>query len=79
MPTKNLTTVHTARAAYLRTLSGANKSAATIRAYRIDLARFLTFLRETNCTFDAVADITRASVDEYLTWPGLERHAPGIP
>jgi hypothetical protein len=27
----------TALAAYLRTLSGANKSAATIRAYRTDL------------------------------------------
>ena len=52
--------------AYLRILSGANKSAATIRAYRTDLAQFLTFLRETNCAIDVAADITRADVEEFL-------------
>ncbi|MGH2615092.1 MAG: hypothetical protein ACRDJC_07625 [Thermomicrobiales bacterium] len=39
-------------AAYPRTLAGANKSAVTIRAYRTNLAHFLTFLRETHCAVD---------------------------
>jgi integrase/recombinase XerC len=56
----------TALAAYLRTLAGANKSEATIRAYRTDLQQFLTFLRETNCAIDVADDITRADVEEYL-------------
>ena len=56
----------TALAAYLRTLSGANKSEATIRAYRTDLQQFLSFLAETNCAVDAAADITRADVEESL-------------
>ena len=57
----------TALAAYLRTLSGANKSAATIRAYQTDLQQFLSFLRETNCAIDGAGDVTRADVEEHLS------------
>jgi hypothetical protein len=42
--------------AYLRTLAGANKSASTITAYRTDLAQFVAFLHETNCTIASPAD-----------------------
>ena len=36
-------------AAYLRTLSGANKQASTISAYRTDLVQFFAFTHPTNC------------------------------
>ena len=52
--------------AYLRTLSGANKSRSTITAYRTDLAQFVAFLKETTCTIDSPADVTRVDVAEYL-------------
>lgn len=55
-----------ALAAYLRTLTAANKSAATIAAYRTDLIQFLTFLQETNCTIATPADIRRDDVTAYL-------------
>ncbi len=49
-------------AAFLRTLEGGNKSRATILAYRSDLAQFVAFLRETNCTIAGPADVTREDV-----------------
>jgi integrase/recombinase XerC len=52
--------------AYLRTLSGANKSASTITAYRTDLAQFARFLAETNCTIATPADVGRSDIAEYL-------------
>jgi integrase/recombinase XerC len=52
--------------AFLRTLSGANKSPSTITAYRTDLAQFARFLAETNCTVTTPADITRTDVSEFL-------------
>jgi site-specific recombinase XerD len=66
MTTTNRSTIDDALAAYLRTLAGANKSEATIRAYRTDLAQFLAFLRETNCAIDVAGDVTRTDVEEYL-------------
>ena len=39
MPNKNPSTIHAGVTAFLRTLSGTNKSASTITAYRTDLAR----------------------------------------
>ncbi len=52
--------------AYLRMLQGANKSAATITAYRTDLDQFARFLAETNCTIATPADIRRGDITEYL-------------
>jgi integrase/recombinase XerC len=66
MPKLKRPTLDDSLSAYLRTLAGANKSAATIRAYRTDLQQFLTFLAETNCTVNSPADITRADVSEFL-------------
>jgi len=51
---------------FLRTLSGANKSAATITAYRTDLLQFVHFLHATNCTVAAPADVSRGDIAEYL-------------
>ncbi len=55
-------TLEEALARFLRTLQGANKSAATITAYRTDLAQFIAFLHETNCTVSPPASPDR-------TWP----------
>jgi site-specific recombinase XerD len=66
MPNQKPTTIDESVTAFLRTLSGANKSASTITAYRTDLAQFARFLAETNCTVAAPADITRADVSEFL-------------
>ncbi len=59
-------TLDDALASFLRTLTGANKSSATITAYRTDIAQFLAFLRETNCIVATPADVTRLDVAEYL-------------
>jgi integrase/recombinase XerC len=55
-----------ALAAYLRTLTAANKSAATITAYRTDLRQFLAFLADTNCTIAKPSDVRREDVTAYL-------------
>jgi site-specific recombinase XerD len=50
---------------FLRMLA-ANKSQATITAYRTDLTQFLTFLQETNITVAQPSDIHRDDLAEYL-------------
>lgn len=52
--------------AYLRTLDGKNRSSATIVAYRTDVQQFIRWLRETNVTIEAPADVERLDVSEYL-------------
>jgi len=66
MPKANRPTIDATMTAFLRTLSGANKSASTITAYRTDLAQFARFLAETNCMIAAAADVTRTDISEYL-------------
>src|SRR3954452_20649370 len=66
MPNDNASTIDTSLAAYLRTLAGANKSAATITAYRTDLLQFAAFLVETNCAIATPADVRRGDIAEYL-------------
>ena len=68
MPNENLQTIDETVSAFLRTLSGANKSAATITAYRTDLQQFAHFLTETNCLITTPADITRTDVMEFLSY-----------
>lgn len=51
---------------YLQTLTGKNRSKATIVAYRADLTQFLTWLRETNVTIETPNDVERLDVAEYL-------------
>ena len=67
MPKENRPTIDESMTAYLRTLAGANKSAATITAYRTHLSQFAHFLTETNCTISAPADIRRGDIAEYLS------------
>jgi integrase/recombinase XerC len=66
MPNTKPPNIDASVTAFLRTLSGANKSPATITAYRTDLAQFARFLAETNCTVSAPGDIARADVSEFL-------------
>jgi site-specific recombinase XerD len=53
-------------AAFLDSLSGKNRSAATLRAYRTDVRQFLTFLHENNVAITDVGDVGRVDVLEYL-------------
>lgn len=66
MPNTTQPTIDETLSAFLRTLSGANKSAATITAYRTDLQQFVRFLAETNCLVASPTDVTRADVAEFL-------------
>src|SRR3954452_981403 len=67
MPQANQTTIDETLLTFLRTLRGANKSAATITAYQTDLSQFADYLRETNCTISTPADIRRGDIAEYLS------------
>lgn len=66
MPNTPPPTIDESVTAFLRTLSGANKSPSTITAYRTDLTQFIRFLAETNCAVAAPADVTRSDVAEFL-------------
>ena len=69
MATSNSTrpqTLETALQHFLRSLDARNRSNATIIAYHTDLTQFLTWLRDTNVTIEAPADVERIDVTEYL-------------
>jgi integrase/recombinase XerC len=68
MPRPNHPTIEETMSLFLRSLAGANKSQATITAYRIDLAQFSRYLTETNVTIGAAADIRRRDIEEYLAY-----------
>lgn len=51
---------------FLRACAGKNRSPATIRAYRTDLAQFLTWLLEENSYIQTAADVTTEDVLDYL-------------
>lgn len=51
---------------FLNTLSGKNRSSATIRAYQTDIAQFISFLHANNVSIHTPADIQRLDVMEYL-------------
>lgn len=50
----------------LRARAGKNRSPETIRAYRTDLAQFVTWLKTENSLIESPADITVEDVLEYL-------------
>jgi site-specific recombinase XerD len=62
---------------FLRTMEGRNRSRATIQAYRTDLNQLLNWLRETNVTIDAPADVARLDITEYLAFLS-ERGLSGV-
>lgn len=57
-------------AAFLRALAGANKSVATIAAYRTDIRQFAAYLAETNLAIRAPGDVRKADLGEYLAHLG---------
>jgi site-specific recombinase XerD len=44
-------------ATFLNTLSGKNRSAATIRAYATDIAQFISFLHANNVSIETPEDV----------------------
>jgi integrase/recombinase XerC len=53
--------------AFLDSLAGKNRSAATVRAYQTDIAQFIAFLHENNVSIRTAADVQRLDVVEYLS------------
>jgi integrase/recombinase XerD len=54
-------------ATFLNTLSGKNRSGATIRAYKADILQFIAFLHENNVSIHTPADVEKVDVMEYLS------------
>src|ERR687883_534965 len=54
-------------ATFLNTLSGKNRSVATIRAYQTDVAQFISFLHANNVSILTPADVQKLDVMEYLS------------
>ena len=54
-------------ATFLNTLSGKNRSAATIRAYATDIAQFISFLHANNVSIKTPAEVQKIDVMEYLS------------
>ena len=54
-------------ATFLNTLSGKNRSAATIRAYATDIQQFIDFLHENNVSIHYPAEVQKIDVMEYLS------------
>src|SRR5919205_922478 len=54
-------------ATFLSTLSGKNRSSATIRAYATDISQFLSFLHATNVSIHTPADVQKIDIMEYLS------------
>ena len=54
-------------ATFLNALTGKNRSAATIRAYAIDIQQFIAFLHENNVSIHYPAEVQKIDVMEYLS------------
>jgi site-specific recombinase XerD len=54
-------------ATFLNTLSGKNRSAATIRAYATDITQFIAFLHANNMSIKSPEDVEKIDVMEYLS------------
>jgi len=54
-------------ATFLNTLSGKNRSAATIRAYATDIQQFIAFLHTNNVSIKNPEEVQKIDVMEYLT------------
>jgi integrase/recombinase XerC len=54
--------------AFLDSLSGKNRSVATLRAYRTDVLQFLAFLKETNIAITEPGDVAKMDVLDYLSF-----------
>src|SRR5919205_2213403 len=54
-------------ATFLNTLSGKNRSSATIRAYATDISQFISFLHANNVSIHTPAEVQKLDVMEYLS------------
>src|SRR6266545_6043870 len=57
-----------ALADFLNSLSGKNRSSATIRAYQTDIHQFISFLHENNLVVLSPAQVQRVDITEYLAF-----------
>src|ERR671932_1149836 len=54
-------------ATFLNTLSGKNRSSATIRAYQTDISQFISFLHANNVSIQKPSEVEKIDVLEYLS------------
>src|ERR671939_1235197 len=54
-------------ATFLNTLSGKNRSSATIRAYQTDISQFISFLHANNVSIQTPSQVEKIDVLEYLS------------
>jgi site-specific recombinase XerD len=54
-------------ATFLDALSGKNRSAATIRAYQMDILQFISFLHSNNVSIQTPADVEKVDIVEHLS------------
>jgi site-specific recombinase XerD len=54
-------------ATFLNTLSGKNRSGATIRAYQTDISQFIAFLHANNVSIQTPSEVEKIDVMEYLS------------
>jgi integrase/recombinase XerD len=78
MDNQTATSLETGLAAFRPSLSGKNRSQATIQAYATDLTQFFTYLRENDITVSSVADVARHHITDYLFHLAEERQLSGV-
>src|SRR5438067_6636578 len=61
-------TLEKALAVFLNTLSGKNRSAATIRAYATDIQQFIVFLHEISVSAASPQDVEKVDILEYFSF-----------
>jgi len=62
---------------FLKSLTGKNRSAGTVRAYQTDIYQFITWLHDTNMVAVSPTNVERADITEYLAYLA-ERRLSGV-
>src|SRR5256885_12927008 len=65
--TQQSMTLEKGLAVFLNTLSGKNRSSATIRAYQTDIQQFIVFLHEISVSAKTPQDVQKVDILEYLS------------
>jgi len=63
--------------AFLDSLSGKNRSRATLRAYKTDVLQFISFLQDTNVAITEPGDVGKVDILEYLS-SLAKKHLTGV-
>src|SRR5437868_11899091 len=66
--TKQSMTLEKGLAVFLNTLSGKNRSAATIRAYQTDIQQFIVFLHSISVSAGTPKDVSKVDILEYFSF-----------